>query len=643
MSDSHHEDASRELALSTQLLTLASHRRGPTGFLDEALPVVADAVGSRIAAVCRGYRGKWELVAATAKEPEPPWELMAEALDRDRAWAADGWTAAPLREEGVQGQVLVVAGTLPEPPVSTAADQLAAALASVRIRYRQQQRIHRLETILDIATQWQQSQATDDLLQRMAEAATQLLGAERASIFLWDKPNRTLVGRPALGIEEGELRIPDDVGVVGQVVHSGEPRRVDTAEAPAEIDHSVDDELGFETRNLLCVPLQSSSGGFFGAFELINKSAGDFTDDDQAALVELAAHAAVALENTQQYEQLLRVRNQMADQAAAGVRMIGQCAAIDALRSTIGRIADTDLALLILGENGTGKEVVAQLIHYLSGRRNQPLVAVNCAALTETLLESELFGHEKGAFTDAHEARQGKFELASGGTLFLDEIGDMSLSGQAKLLRVLEEKVVIRVGGSKPIHTDARVIAATNQNLAKMVREKTFREDLFFRLNVVTLDLPPLRERDQDVLLLADHFLKDFCVKARRQPPVFTAAAQKRLLSHTWPGNIREVRNLMERLAYLSTGDRIDADELSFILAPDSQASAVMLLDQPLNKATQRFQIEYIQKHIDAARGNMTDAAKRLGLHRSNLYRKMRQLGMSASEAPEDDEMFQDQ
>ena len=249
--------------------------------------------------------------------------------------------------------------------------------------------------------------------------------------------------------------------------------------------------------------------------------------------------------------------------------MIGECPAIESLRSTVSRMADTDLALLILGENGTGKEVVAQLIHYLSQRRDQPLVAVNCAALTETLLESELFGHEKGAFTDAHEARAGKFELASGGTLFLDEIGDMSLGGQAKLLRVLEEKVVVRVGGSRPIHTDARVIAATNQNLAEMVRERRFREDLFFRLNVVTLDLPPLRERGEDVLLLAEHFLQDFSVKARRKPPKLTAAAGRRLLSHTWPGNIRELRNLMERLAYLLQGDKIEAEDLSFVLAPD--------------------------------------------------------------------------
>jgi Nif-specific regulatory protein len=429
----------------------------------------------------------------------------------------------------------------------------------------------------------------------------------------------------------GELRIPDDSGVVGQVVQSGETRRIDALDQ-AHINRNVDRELGYQTRTLLCVPLRGVNGELFGAFEVINKLSGDFSIDDEAALVELAAHAAIALESTQQFEQLLSRHRHIVEQAAQDVRLIGQSPAIEALRSTIRRVADTELAILILGENGTGKEVVSQSIHYLSRRRDEPFIAVNCAAITETLLESELFGHEKGAFTDAHESRQGKFELASGGTLFLDEIGELSLSGQAKLLRVLEEKIVTRVGGSKPIHTDARVIAATNQNLADMVRQKRFRQDLYFRLNVVTLDLPPLRERGDDVLLLAEHFLVDFCRKAHRQPLKFSAAARARLEAHSWPGNIRELRNLMERLAYLSTSDRIEADELAFILSPGGDTPALVATDLPLAQATDRFQMEYIKQHIARVRGNMSEAAKRMGLHRSNLYRKMRQLGMHTDE-----------
>ena len=251
--------------------------------------------------------------------------------------------------------------------------------------------------------------------------------------------------------------------------------------------------------------------------------------------------------------ELLERHEKLVEQAAQDTLLVGESPAIQAVRATARRIADTDLAVLILGENGTGKEVVARAIHFGSRRRKHPFIAVNCAALTETLLESELFGHEKGAFTDAHEARAGKFELASGGTLFLDEIGDMSLAGQSKLLRVLEDKTIVRVGGSRPIHTDVRVLAATNQKLAELVRAKRFREDLYFRLNVVSLELPPLRERGDDVMLLAEHFLQQFCKRAGRRVPKFTAAARKRLESHTWPGNVRELRNLMERLAYLSS------------------------------------------------------------------------------------------
>jgi len=291
--------------------------------------------------------------------------------------------------------------------------------------------------------------------------------------------------------------------------------------------------------------------------------------------------------------------------------------------------------VLLLGENGTGKEVVSRSIHFGSRRRKDPFIAVNCAAIAETLLESELFGHEKGAFTDAHESRAGKFELAAGGTLLLDEIGDMSLAGQAKLLRVLEEKTIVRVGGSRPIHTDVRILAATNQKLVELVRAKRFREDLYFRLNVVTLELPPLRARGDDVMLLAEHFLREFSKRAGRRVPKFSAAARKRLESHTWPGNVRELRNLMERLAYLTTGDRIEAEDLAFILSPSAGTPAAIGAGLNLNDATHEFQRNHVQQAIDAARGNVSQAAKNLGVHRSNLYRKMRQLGMETSEEDE--------
>ena len=271
-------------------------------------------------------------------------------------------------------------------------------------------------------------------------------------------------------------------------------------------------------------------------------------------------------------------------------------------------------------------------MHYRSQRRTAPFVAVNCAALTETLLESELFGHEKGAFTDAHESRAGRFEIATGGTLFLDEIGDMSLSGQAKLLRALEEKTVVRVGGSTPIHTDVRVLAATNQNLVELLETRRFREDLYFRLNVVSVELPPLRERGDDIVLLAEHFLTGYCRNIGKVPPKFTIAARKRLAAHLWPGNVRELRNLMERLAYLSPTETIDADELAFILSPRKESIGLIAEDLALNDATHEFQRSYIRKTIQRTLGNVSEAAKMLGVHRSNLYRKMRQLGMETGD-----------
>lgn len=622
------------MAFDQTILQAAIGSRDLAEFWEVVLPIIAREISCHSLAVVRSDKGEWTVDASTRSKIDVPADLLAEGLDRGGIVSSGNALVALVPQAGD----LLFLGEFADAPTAKVKARLEELVTEASLtrtfveeRERDRSRIERLQAILDIAAQWNRTLKMEELLHTMAEASTRLLNAERASIFLWDRANKMLVGRPALGVEGGELRIADTTGIVGQVVHSGQPARVDRHEQD-EIDRGVDKKLGFHTRTLLCVPLVGGQGRMLGAFELINKLEGEFTGTDEEALIELAGHAAIALENTHEHEQLVKVRNQAADEGKQGSQLIGNCSAIEALRSTIRRVSNTDLAVLILGENGTGKEVVSKRIHYLSARRNEPFVAVNCAALTETLLESELFGHEKGAFTDAHETRQGKFELASGGTLFLDEIGDMSLSGQAKLLRVLEEKVVVRVGGSLPIHTDARVIAATNQKLAELVRSKKFREDLYFRLNVVTLDLPPLRDRAEDIVMLAEHFLHEFCLKARRRPPAFTAAARKRLLKHNWPGNVRELRNLMERIAYLSQDDKVDVDELAFILSPSGDDSAMFSLDLPLPDATKRFQIEYIKKHIERSRGSMTEAAERLGLHRSNLYRKMKQLGMPTTD-----------
>jgi Nif-specific regulatory protein len=565
--------------------------------------------------------------------------VAVEALERDDVVESKRWWAAPLtlgRCSGIEptdvARVLLVRGRTTAAQFAAAARAVADAIALVGQKQRADDRIRRLQTILDITHEWHQTNEMETLLVRIAEAATMLLDADRASIFLWDKPNKTVVGRPALGVKGGELRLPDDAGIVGQVIHTGQPRRVGGIHDADEINRAVDRKTGYHTETILCVPLTSPGGTRLGAFEVLNKRGGPFTAEDQRGLIELASYAAIALENTQHFADLVARHEKLVEQAAQETLLVGESPAVQAVRSTVRRVADTDLAILILGENGTGKEIVAQSIHFGSRRRKHPFIAVNCAALAETLLESELFGHEKGAFTDAHEARAGKFELASGGTLFLDEIGDMSLSGQSKLLRVLEEKTIVRVGGSKPIHTDVRILAATNQNLADLVRAKRFRQDLYFRLNVVIFELPPLRDRGDDIMLLAEHFLGQFCRRAGRGMLKFTAAARKRLIGHTWPGNVRELRNLMERLAYLSSGERIEAEDLAFILSPSASPTSFVEAGLELNEATRQFQENYIHQSIGRARGNVSQAAKTLGVHRSNLYRKMRQLGMETGD-----------
>ena len=597
-------------------------------FLNAVLPATQTATGAKAIAVVRANPPLWETVAASGAPAKLiPSTAAADAIDRGALATEDDWVAAPLAD----GFALTAAGIAPD-ALNDLVDVLKPAVTAVHTRRQRQRRIRRLERLLEITRHWEETQGTEDLLRAMAQTAAELLECDRASIFLWDKANRQLIARPALGLQDDDLRIPDTTGIVGQVVQSLEPRRVGGGLGEEQIDRNVDKSTGYTTQNLLCVPLLTPGGTCLGAFEVLNKRDGHFTDEDERGLVELAAFAAVALEHTQNFEDLLVKHQQLVQEAAAGVQIIGESPPIEAVRSTIRRIADTDLAILILGENGTGKEVVARSIHYLSRRRDQPFIAVNCAAIAETLLESELFGHEKGAFTDARESRAGKFELASGGTLFLDEIGDMSLSGQAKLLRVLEDKTVVRVGGSRPIHTEVRILAATNQDLAAMVRQKKFREDLFFRLNVVSLELPPLRERGDDVVRLAEFFLQSFCQNMGRRTPKFSAATRRRLQQHSWPGNVRELRNLCERIAYLSSGDTVEVDDLAFIDASTKDLAQSIELDATLSEATRQFQEQYIRQTIDTARGNMTTAAKRLGLHRSNLYRKMRQLGMPAGD-----------
>ena len=317
--------------------------------------------------------------------------------------------------------------------------------------------------------------------------------------------------------------------------------------------------------------------------------------------------------------------------------MVGESHAIRQLREQIAMAAPTNGRVLIYGENGTGKELVARSVHALSRRRTGPFIEVNCAAIPEELIESELFGHMKGAFTGAVLDRRGKFELADGGTLFLDEIADMSVKTQAKVLRALQEQVVEPVGGTSSVKVDVRVIAATNKDLPTEIRLGRFREDLYFRLNVIPIFVPPLRDRGHDIELLADHFMAEFAREYGRRPKRLDAGAATGLRSYRWPGNVRELRNVIERLMIMVPGDTIALTDLAFLdggalrSIEDQGAPELSLHD-----ARERFERDYILRALAAQHGNISRTADALGVERSNLYRKMKAFGIAPARREEE-------
>jgi two-component system nitrogen regulation response regulator NtrX len=314
--------------------------------------------------------------------------------------------------------------------------------------------------------------------------------------------------------------------------------------------------------------------------------------------------------------------------------MVGESYAMRQLREQVAMAAPTNGRVLIYGENGTGKEMVARTVHAFSRRRTGPFVEVNCAAIPEELIESELFGHVRGAFTGAVADRRGKFEAADGGTIFLDEIGDMSVKTQAKVLRVLQEQTMEPVGGTQRIKVDARVLAATNKDLQAEIRAGRFREDLYFRLNVIPIFVPPLRDRQEDIPLLADHFTAEFAREYGRRIKTFDAGARAALQHYPWPGNVRELRNVIERLMIMVPGDAVSASDISF-LDPTGlarPADEVLAHERPtLHAARDRFERDLILRTLAEQQGNMSRTAEVLGVERSNLYRKMKAFGIAPS------------
>jgi len=340
-----------------------------------------------------------------------------------------------------------------------------------------------------------------------------------------------------------------------------------------------------------------------------------------------------ALERRDLIEQNKALKKQLEDIRAKG-QMIGSSPAYRRMLSLVEQVADSSATILIQGESGAGKELVARTIHERSGRRAGPFVAVNCAALPETLLESELFGYEKGAFTGAAGRKEGRFELANTGTLFLDEVADLSLVTQPKILRVLQEGEFERLGGTRTLQVDVRIVAATNQDLAEMVKEKRFREDLYYRLNVITVRVPPLRERHEDIRLLAQHYLRVYAAKNGRKLESFSNEALERLESYKWPGNVRELENLIERTVLLARKDRIDAEDLPEEVAgvkrPPRDA-ILELVGTPLAEIEQRL----LDETLRITGGNKTQAAKLLGIDVRTVARKLERREDDQAEGPD--------
>ena len=351
-----------------------------------------------------------------------------------------------------------------------------------------------------------------------------------------------------------------------------------------------------------------------------------------------------AVSSALELRQSRRVARELREELGLAGDLVGESPQMKRVAEMIDKVAASDSRVLITGESGTGKELVASAIHDASTRRDRPFVRVNCAAIPRDLVESEMFGHEKGAFTGATQTRIGRFELANTGTLFLDEIGDLSADAQAKLLRAIEAKEIQRVGGNHPIKVDVRIIAATNHDLARGVREGNFREDLFFRLNVIPLALPPLREREGDVPLLVRHFSLLHFKRTGQLPPAWTNEALETMRRYPWPGNVRELANIVERLSIMQPGAEVTGARVREVLQPavtststakpESSADDIAARHASLAAALDDYERRMIERAIDGARGNIAEAARRLQTDRPNLYRRMKRLGIGSQGEP---------
>ena len=458
---------------------------------------------------------------------------------------------------------------------------------------------------------------------------------------------------------KGSILVVDDersIGLAIQRLLRGRGYEVDTATSAAEALTQFDDrdyQLVITDLNLggtsgmellatikarrpeTAVVMITAYGSEKVAVEAMKRGAVDYVpkpfDNDELELIVDRAFEGVTLRRD------LKLLREQVVGSHGFEQIVGRSTAMQRVFDVIRKVADTDLTVLVRGPSGTGKELVANALHYNSPRRERPLVKVNCAAFSRELVESELFGHEKGAFTGATAARQGKFEVADGGTLLLDEIGDMPLETQAKILRVLQERELERVGGNRAIRVDVRILAATNQDLEAKVRDGSFREDLYYRLNVVTIVLPALRDRPEDVPLLIEHFLAQVCDRLGRGAKTLSPAVWRMLLAHEWQGNVRELEHAIEQAVALASGDAIEVEDLPAAIGEASllDVSADGAAPGRFKEAKQRivaaFERQFIEEALERNTGNISRTAEEIGLYRQHLQLKLAEYGIDAA------------
>lgn len=491
------------------------------------------------------------------------------------------------------------------------------------------------EEIIKISTIINSTFDINEVLKRIMDSANKVVKGEASSLLLINETDNTLYFHVALG-DKGEevkkytLRIGE--GIAGWVAKYSKPLLVPDVQNDKRFYKDISKQINFKTKSILCVPLKLREKTI-GVLEVINKKSGNsFSNDDQGLLETFSNLAAIAIENARIYQDIklenINLKKELVNEKMPS-QFIGESKLIKEKLEMADQVAETNTTVLLLGDSGTGKELFAEHIHYKSKRRSNPLIKVNCAAIPENLIETELFGHVKGAFTDAISHKMGKFELANGGTIFLDEIGELSYSVQSKLLRVLQDHIIQKVGGTTSKQVDIRLIAATNKNLYEEVKQNRFREDLFFRLNVFPIFIPPLRERKEDIPLLAGSFLRRFNHELKTNIKGFSNEAMNMLIGYFWPGNVRELQNVIERSVVLCKNEVIARKDLYLgnenISVKSTELDAVLSLKEAINN----FKRDYIIKVLEKTGWKQTKASNILKIQRTYLSRLISELNIS--------------